>query len=222
MALTGAHAPGATPLSDEDLEGLRIASVKTHGELNEVEAANIIRGQEWALRARSTRLPDMLSDGFLQRLHRSMLREVWTWAGEYRRRDTNIGVPFHRIRERLHEVFADARTWLERGTYSPEEFAVRLHYRIVTVHPFRNGNGRHARMVADLTLVRHFKRPPLPWGNSPLRAADTVRKAYIDALVAADRHDFGPLLAFAISGVGGEINPRNSGVERRFWLKRHR
>jgi fido (protein-threonine AMPylation protein) len=73
MALTGAHAPGATPLSEEDLEGLRIPSVKTHGELNEVEAANIIRGQEWALRARSARLPNMLSHSFLQRLHRAML-----------------------------------------------------------------------------------------------------------------------------------------------------
>jgi Fic-DOC domain mobile mystery protein B len=199
MALTGAHAPGATPLSEEDLEGLRIPSVKAHGELNEVEAANIIRGQEWALRTRSARLPDMLSDSFLRRLHQAMFGGVWTWAGEYRGRDTNIGVPFHQIREHLHNAFADARTWLEHSTYSPEEFAVRLHYRIVTVHPFRNGNGRHARMMADVTLVRHFNRPPLPWGNSPLRAADTVRQAYIDALVAADHHDFRPLLAFAMS-----------------------
>jgi Fic-DOC domain mobile mystery protein B len=199
MALTGAHAPGATPLSDEDLEGLRVPSVKTHGELNEVEAANIIRGQEWALRARATRLPDMLCDEFMRRLHRAMLGDVWTWAGKYRITNTNIGVPYPQIREQLHNVYADARTWLEHQIYSPEEFAVRLHYRIVTVHPFRNGNGRHARMVAHLILVRHFKRDPLPWRNSPLHVADEVRKAYIHALVAADHHDFGPLLAFATS-----------------------
>jgi fido (protein-threonine AMPylation protein) len=81
MALTGAHARGATPLSPEDLQGLRIPSVKTHGELNEVEAANIIRGQEWALRSRAARLPNMLSDDFMQRLHMAILGDVWTWAG---------------------------------------------------------------------------------------------------------------------------------------------
>jgi Fic-DOC domain mobile mystery protein B len=200
MALTGAHAPGATPLSDEDLQGLRIPSVKTHGELNEVEAANIIRGQEWALRSRAARLPGILSDDFVQRLHEAMLGDVWTWAGEYRLTDTNIGVPHAQIREHLLNLYADARTWLEHGVYSPEEFAVRLHHRIVAVHPFRNGNGRHARLVAHIVLVRHFKRDPLPWGNSLLHAADAVRQAYIEALVAADHHDFGPLLTFARSG----------------------
>jgi Fic-DOC domain mobile mystery protein B len=199
MALTGAHAPGATPLTAEDLQGLRIPSVRTHRDLNEAEAANIVRGQEWALRARSARMPDMLSDRFMQRLHEAMFGTVWTWAGDYRLMDTNIGVPHHQVREHLQNVYADARAWLEHETYSPEEFAVRLHYRIVTVHPFRNGNGRHARMVADVALVRHFKRLALPWRNGPLNAANAVRQAYIAALVAADHHDFGPLIAFATS-----------------------
>ena len=199
MALTGAHAPGATPLTEEDLQGLKIPSVTTQGQINEVEAANIIRGQEWALRARIIRMPEMLSDEFLLRLHRQMFGEVWKWAGQYRRTNTNIGVEYHLIRPELRRAYDDARGWLERNTYAPDEFAVRLHYRVVTVHPFRNGNGRHARMLAHLTLVRHFKAPPLPWGNSLLRATDANRKAYIEALVAADHHDFTPLLAFARS-----------------------
>jgi Fic-DOC domain mobile mystery protein B len=199
MALTGINAPGATPLSDEDLQGLRIPSVTTHGELNEVEAANIIRGQEWALRARTARLPDLLSDRFMQRLHLTMFGDVWRWAGKYRLKDTNIGVPSNEIREHLRNVYDDARAWLEHDVYSPEEFAARLHYRIVTVHPFPNGNGRHARMVAHVVLVRHFKHDPLPWGSSALYAADAARQAYITALVAADNNDFAPLLAFATS-----------------------
>ena len=136
----------------------------------------------------------------MQRLHRAMLGEVWAWAGDYRLADTNIRVPHHRIQEHLRNLYADARTWLEHNTYSPEEFAVRLHHRLVAVHPFPNGNGRHARMIAHIVLVRHFNRDPLPWGNSPLIAADSVRQAYIDALVTADRHDFGPPLTFAQSG----------------------
>jgi Fic-DOC domain mobile mystery protein B len=149
MALTGAHAPGATPLTEEDLEGLRIPSVKTHGELNEVEAANIVRGQEWALHSRSAQLPRMLSDAFMQRLHVAMFAEVWRWAGEYRRTDPNIGVPFHQIRENLRNVFDDARTWLEQHRYSPEEFAVRLHYRIVTARAPTVGKQSAANLQSD-------------------------------------------------------------------------
>lgn len=199
MALTGAHAPGATPLTEEDLEGLRIPSVLTQGDLNEAEAANIVRGQEWALRARSGRLPEMLSDAFMQRLHASMFGEVWKWAGVYRRTNVNIGADHLQIRASLRNLYEDARAWLEHDTYSPEEFAIRLHYRLVSVHPFRNGNGRHARMVAHIVLVRHFKQEPLPWGNSSLQASDAARRDYIAALVAADHHDLGPLLVFARS-----------------------
>lgn len=101
MALTGAHAPGATPLSEEDIRGLRIESITTQGELNEAEAANIIRGQEWALRSRTASLQDMLSDEYLQRLHVAMFGDVWRWAGEFRQTVTNIGVDPHRIRTDL-------------------------------------------------------------------------------------------------------------------------
>ena len=199
MALTGAHAPGATPLSEEDLEGLKVASVRTHAELNEVEAANIIRGQEWALRARLARMPLMLSDEFMQRLHKRMLGDVWRWAGEYRRADTNIGVPHLQVRQSLRKLFFEAQGWLEYDAYSPDEFTVRLHHGVVSVHPFRNGNGRHARMLAHLVMVRHFKLEPLPWGGSQLRYADRNRQSYLDALRAADHHDITPLLTFARS-----------------------
>lgn len=91
MALTGAHAPGATPLSEEDIRGLKIESITTQGELNEAEAANIIRGQEWALRSRTASLQDMLSDDYIQLLHVEMFGAVWKWAGDFRQRDTRLG-----------------------------------------------------------------------------------------------------------------------------------
>lgn len=199
-ALTGAPAPGATPLTPEDLAGLKIPSVTTHGELNEAEANNIIKGREWALRSRLVRLPAMLSDSFMQRLHREMFGEVWQWAGQYRTGDTNIGVAHHLIWQTLRQVYDDAQGWLQYNAYPPEEFAVRLHYRVVSVHPFRNGNGRHARMVADLILIRCFRTNPLSWSGSALRVTGETRQAYIDALHAADHHDFAPLLTFARSG----------------------
>jgi fido (protein-threonine AMPylation protein) len=140
MALIGAHTPGATPLTEEDIRGLRLASITTQGELNEAEAQNILRGQEWALRSRTRALSDMLSDEYLLRLHQEMFGDVWKWAGKFRQRDTNIGVPSHLIRTSLRELCGSA-----------------------------------------------------------LRDPDANRKAYIDALVAADHRDLAPLLAFARS-----------------------
>ena len=120
-------------------------------------------------------------------------------AGQYRSTDTNIGVEHYLIRQELRRLYDDARAWLEYESYPPDEIAARLHYRIVSVHPFPNGNGRHARMLSDIVMVRHFKSDPLPWGGGSLQNSDANRAAYIEALIAADRHDFAPLLRFARS-----------------------
>src|SRR5258708_4203339 len=201
MALTGAHAPGATPLSEEDLRGLKLASVTTQGELNEAEAQNILRGQEWARRSRASTLSDMLSDEYLLRLHKQMFGDVWKWAGKFRERETNIGVPPHSIRTNLRQLYEEVRGWLEFRAYPPDEIAIRLHYRVVTIHPIANGNGRHARMLVHMTMIRHFGLKPLKWGGSALRDLDVNRKVYIDSLAPADKRDFAPLLAFAPSGL---------------------
>lgn len=193
MALTDPHALGATPLTPEDLEGLKLPAT-THGELNELEAANIRQGQEWALRARSTRIPDMLSDQYVQRLHKEMYGEVWAWAGQYRHSDTNTGVTHTTIWPEMRTVYDDARYWIEHQTFAPDELVIRLHHRLVKVHPFPNGNGRHARMMADLVLLRHFKAARLPWGGNTLGNSDPRRKEYISAMQAADANDYGPLL----------------------------
>jgi Fic family protein len=94
-------------------------------------------------------------------------------------------------------LYEEVTGWLQYGAYPPDEIAIRLHYRVVTIHPFPNGNGRHARMLAHMVMVRHFKSEPLPWGASALRDHDANRKAYIEALRAADQRDFAPLLSFA-------------------------
>ena len=198
MALTDPHAPGATPLSQEDIEGLKHV-VTTHAELNELEAANIVRGQEWALTARRTRFPDMLSDDYVQLLHKKMYGDVWTWAGKYRRTDTNIGATHTCIRTDLRNLFGDATYWIGHTTYPPDELAIRLHHRLVFVHPFPNGNGRHARLIADLLLLRHFGVKRLPWGGNSLGSSDPRREEYIACIRGADAHNYGPLLQFCRS-----------------------
>jgi Fic-DOC domain mobile mystery protein B len=197
MALTDTHSPGATPLRPEDLRGLKLLHVTTYSELNEAEAANIISGQEWALRARTSNLSSMLSDDYLQLLHEKLYGQVWKWAGAYRTHDTNIGSQYPMIRTDLRQFFDDARYWVDHSTFDPQELAIRTHHRIVKVHPFPNGNGRHSRLIADLLLMRHFKIERLPWGGGALGNEDPNRVEYIAALQEADRNNYVPLIAIA-------------------------
>lgn len=198
MALTDPHAAGATPLTPEQLRGLKLP-VTTHGQLNAAEQENILRARLWARSARSIAMPRMLSREFIGQLHARMYGDVWQWAGSQRLVDTNIGVPYPRIAVALRELFDDARYWLDHDTYEPVEFAVRLHHRLVLVHPFPNGNGRLSRFYADLALTRHFGRERLTWGGDELGQAGPVRAEYIAALQQADSHDYGRLLAFAVA-----------------------
>jgi Fic-DOC domain mobile mystery protein B len=193
--LAGAHATGATPLTADDLVGLKFPA-RTHGELNELEADNILHGWRWAARSTKSRLPELLSDEFARELHRKTFGQVWSWAGEYRLREVNIGVDPAQIATRLRVVLQDAQYWVEHQTFNPEELAIRLHHRVVQVHPFRNGNGRHCRMLADLLLVKHFKQPRLPWGGDALGRGGPLRAEYLAAIRRADAHDYAPLIEF--------------------------
>jgi Fic-DOC domain mobile mystery protein B len=199
MALTDPNAPGATRLSPDQVKGLRNPFINTHAELNRAEQANIVRARVWARTARSIVMPEMLSREFLEDLHRRMYGEVWAWAGEQRIEDTNIGIDFANIGVELRILFDDARYWVEHGTYQPIEYAVRMHHRLVFIHPFPNGNGRLSRFYADLVLTHHFKQARLSWGGGPLGNADPRRSQYIEALRAADRHDIAGLIRFAQS-----------------------
>jgi len=100
------------------------------------------------------------------------------------------------IRPQLSMLYADAiEYWLNDKQMTPEEFAVRVHHRVVKTHPFRNGNGRHSRLLADLLLAKHFNREPLTWGgSSQLGAGDRFRQPYLEGLKAADKGDYGPLM----------------------------
>jgi Fic-DOC domain mobile mystery protein B len=127
-----------------------------------------------------------------------MLRRVWKWAGKYRRTERNIGIPAHQIEVAFHQLIDDVRYWVEHKTYAPDEIALRFHHRLVAIHPFPNGNGRHARLAADALAVE-LGQPRFTWGSTNLVEAAETRKAYVHALQAADGHDIGPLLAFGRS-----------------------
>jgi Fic-DOC domain mobile mystery protein B len=198
MALIGETIPGETPLTDQDLQGLKLPFVKTRAQLSAVEGPNIVSGKEWALRSRKSRVPNMLTVEYLRELHRRMFNDVWDWAGQIRLTELQnaFAASVPDIRPQLSILYADAAEyWLTDKRMTPEEFAVRLHRRVVKIHPFRNGNGRHSRLLADLVLSKHFGIEPFTWGGSAqLGTGDPHRQPYLEGLKSADRGDYGPLM----------------------------
>ena len=192
------HEPdGATPLEDEDLAGLIPSFVATRADLNVVEFDNISKAIPWARReARRRGSSDMMRIDFLFDLHRRMFGDVWNWAGTQRQRETNLGVAPHNITEQTQLALGDALYWHEHNTYRLEERAVRIHHRLVAVHPFPNGNGRCTRLFADLYLETSGGAP-FTWGGASLEAPPAARAEYLAALHHADAGDFGPLVSFA-------------------------
>jgi len=184
----------ATPLAPEEREGLIPSYITLRRELNEAEQANILEAGEWAL----ARKRDVLTETFLKALHKQMFGRVWRWAGAFRMTERNIGVPPYRIPVDLRHLLDDCRHWVEHGTYPPDEIAARFHHRLVSIHPLPNGNGRHARMAADLLLTR-LGQPRFTWGQANLVDPGEARQAYVAALRAADGHDIQPLLEFVRS-----------------------
>jgi Fic-DOC domain mobile mystery protein B len=193
------HEPDdATPLAPAEREGLRQSWITNRRDLNEAEQENIVKGAVWARRRRGTAALDLLNDSFVLELHKRMLGDVWKWAGHYRQTERNLGIEPHRIAPEVRAVLDDVRYWIEHKTYLPDEIAVQLHHRLVVIHPFTNGNGRHSRLMADL-LIEKLGRPAFSWGSASLTEESELRSRYIAALKTADRHDIAPLLAFARS-----------------------
>lgn len=184
----------STPLSDEELADLIPSYITLRHELNEAEQANILEAEGWALK----RKRDVLNERFLNNLHKRMFGRVWRWAGKYRRTGKNIGVEAYRIPLEVNQLLDDCRYWIEHEVYEPDESAARFHHRLVWIHPYPNGNGRYARLAADLALVA-LGHPRFTWGSINLVDPGETRQRYIAALRAADGHDYGPLLEFVRS-----------------------
>ena len=183
----------ATELSDEEKEELIPTYIITRDDLNEAEQENVLEAQIWAF---SRKRGDILDARFLDRLHERMYGNVWRWAGTHRKSFKGIGdVEAYQIPTELQTLLDNVHYWIENKTYPPDEIVTRFHHRLTLIHCYPNGNGRHARLAADL-LLKELGQVPFSWGSANLVNAGETRNQYIAALQAADKHDIGPLLAF--------------------------
>ena len=196
MALNLDYPDGATPLTAEELEGLIPAHIATRSELNAWEARNVLKAEQWQL---GRRRGDILTPAFVRRLHQRMFDETWRWAGAFRKTEKNIGVDPAHIAPRILDLCEDVKAQLAHKSLPLDEIAARLHHRLVSIHPFTNGNGRHARLMTDLLLTQNGATR-FTWGEDALIAEGEVRARYLDALRAADARDYALLLAFVRSG----------------------
>jgi Fic-DOC domain mobile mystery protein B len=193
----GPEPAGATPLAGEDLDGLIPRFVTTRAGLNRVEYENIAKAEPWALRQARRGPETVLSYAFMMALHRRMFGDVWRWAGTHRRRETNIGVAPHLVAAESQMRLDDALFWHAGAVFPPDELAARIHCRLVSVHPFPNGNGRCTRLMADLYLTAIGARS-FTWGGASLDVDGSGRAAYIAAIVkAATTGDYADLIRFA-------------------------
>lgn len=202
MTLILIEPTGATPLTPDELLGLKAKHISTRSELNELEGANIIEGLTWL--DRRPKSFDVLTDDATREVHKRLFGQVWDWAGTYRLTEKNIGVPVWNIATEMRICLDDARYWRENATFDPLEATARFHHKLVWVHPFANGNGRWARIMADAYLATLDPDSFLDWsGGGTLTANSNHRGRYIAALRAADGCDFEPLITLVGAIAGG-------------------
>lgn len=193
MGIAFEYPEGATPIDPEEAEGL-IPSLSTQGELNEFEATNIAEATAWVERSKNIKR-NLLDLEILRVLHKRMFDKTWRWAGCYRTTQKNIGCDASQISTKTMNLINDVKCWMKLQTYPPDEIAARFHHRLVSIHAFPNGNGRHARLATDL-LCEMLGLKPMTWGSANLVARGNARTNYLSALRSADKHDMAPLISF--------------------------
>lgn len=188
------YAPGATPIDPDEALGLIPVHITTQADLNAWEEMNIVEGANWIKRQKITQ---SLNEGLVRELHHRMFNQTWLWAGTFRKSAKSIGIDWPQIAVALRNLLDNTTYQIEHQTMSIDEIAVRFHHQLVLIHAFPNGNGRHARLMAD-ALIMSLGGERFSWGgNKPIETLGTTRQSYLSALRAADNGHLDSLMQFA-------------------------
>lgn len=196
MGLDLDYTDGQTPIDEDEKEGLLITTITTRGELDEFEQLGVEKTIEWTMK-RKLSLQQILTEDFVKELHKRMFEDIWKWAGQFRASNKNLGVDKNQIRTEVKKLLDDCQYWIDHKVFAGDEIAVRFSHRMVTIHPFSNGNGRHCRLIADILVSHGLGRPHFSWGSINLTAQGAARLAYLKALREADENNYRSLIEFA-------------------------
>jgi Fic-DOC domain mobile mystery protein B len=198
MGLNIEYIKGQTPLDKVELEGLLISSITTKKELDEFEQQNIEEAIQW-LMSRSFKAERIFTEEFVLDLHKRMFSQVWKWAGKFRTTQKNLGSDYWQVPVDLRMLFDDSMLWHSNQTFEPDELAIRFKHRIVSIHCFSNGNGRHSRLMADVIIEKIYGREVFSWGAGNLSDNNQGREQYLRSVKLADKEELKPLIDFARS-----------------------
>ncbi|RXG29013.1 mobile mystery protein B [Leeuwenhoekiella marinoflava] len=198
MGLNLEYIDGQTPIDEEEKEGLRIETISTKEELDEFEQLNIEEALQWVF-GKKFKANQVFTEKFICDLHKRMYGNVWDWTGQFRKTEKNIGIDKHQIPMHLKMLCDDALFWVENETFAPEELAIRFKHRLVSIHCFSNGNGRHSRLMGDIIIEKLFGEEPFSWGAGNLSKANDTRASYLKAVKQADLNKYKALLEFCRS-----------------------
>lgn len=180
---------GTTLIEDDEKIGLRLL-INTRGELNIAEAKGIDTATFKYLKSKRKLKPNnLLKDSFAKRFHKELFGEVWDWAGKYRKVATMPGIDWHQIPVQLNQLMQNTSTQIsflhdQSDSTKKEKLVAEFAYKLVWIHPFRNGNGRWSRAYADL-LSDSLDIERFSWGSSI--ASEHERHLYmVNALGTAD------------------------------------
>ncbi len=196
MGLELEYVKGQTPIEEEEKDGLKIKTISTRGELDEFEQANIEKAIEWSLKGNLS-YDKIVTVAFIKEVHKRMFSEVWGWAGTFRKTNKNIGVDKSRIEIELTKLMGDCKFWIENKSFSEDEIAIRFKHRMVKIHPFPNGNGRHSRLCADILISKGLKKKIFTWGSKNITDQGETRSKYLNAIYEANKENIKPLIKFA-------------------------
>ncbi len=196
MGLELEYIKGQTPIEEEEKDELRIKTISTKGELDEFEQANIENAIEWSLKSNPS-YEKILTVEFIKEVHKRMFGDVWGWAGTFRKTNKNIGADKFQIEQELTKLMDDSIFWIKNRTFAEDEIAIRFKHRLVKVHPFPNGNGRHSRLCADILISKGLKQKIFTWGSKNISDQGETLSKYLKAIYEADNENIEPLLEFA-------------------------
>lgn len=188
------YAPGATPIDPDEAQGLIPKHIKTQAELNAWEELNIVEGADWIGRQK---IIQKLDEGLIRKLHSRMFNQTWLWAGTFRKSAKSIGIDWTQIAVALKNLLDNTAYQIENKVIPIDEIVVRFHHQLVLIHAFPNGNGRHARLIADALIVSLGGKRFSWGGNTSITTAGLTRQNYLSALRDADKGNIAPLMLFA-------------------------
>ena len=188
------YAPRATPIDPDEALDLIPKHISTQADLNAWEEMNIVEGANWIARQK---IIQGLDEGLVREMHSRMFNKTWLWAGTFRKSAKSIGIDWTQIAVALKNLLDNTAYQIENQAVPIDEIVVRFHHQLLLIHAFPNGNGRHARLIAD-TLIVNLGGKRFSWGgNTSIATLGLTRQNYLSALRAADKGDIKPLMLFA-------------------------